>query len=106
MGRSPFQHPDNVRTTDPETSADSADLARHFRRALKTKVLFEFRIRGAMTAGEAEQLPAFSDYGPSSVRKRISELAKAGQLESVGRRGRMTIYDIPPMSGEQREMLI
>jgi hypothetical protein len=37
-----------------------------------------------MTAREAEQLPEFESYGFSTIRKRISELATAGLLESCG----------------------
>lgn len=39
-----------------------------------------------LTAEELEQLPQFRLYGPSTVRKRISELAQMGRISEAGTR--------------------
>lgn len=43
-----------------------------------------FNREGPMTDERLEQLPEFSDWGPSSARKRRSELMMAGELVAVG----------------------
>jgi hypothetical protein len=46
-----------------------------------------------MTDGELENLPVFAHYGPSTVRKRRSELYQAGRVAETGaRRGKMNVW--------------
>jgi hypothetical protein len=63
---------------------------------IQIEVLQGFRAHGPMTALAAERLPEFESYGFSTIRVRISELAKMGLLVEVGkdrsRRSPSTIY--------------
>jgi hypothetical protein len=83
-----------ARTTDPETSHEAAQRITAKLSQLQARVLVavgEFGEQGA-TAREVETLDAFADCGPSTVRKRLSELSKAGKLHDAGRRDGMTVY--------------
>jgi hypothetical protein len=51
---------------------------------LHTAVLEAFRDHGAMTDEQLEQLPRFAAYGPSTIRKRRSELLQQGRLVACG----------------------
>lgn len=86
----------SVRKTDPATSAKAADAIRPALGALQEAVMAAFVQHGAMTGRDAERLPEFDDYAPSTVRKRISELAAYGLLIPCGtdttRRAPLTIY--------------
>jgi hypothetical protein len=53
-------------------------------RDLHLKVLGELKVCGPMTDEQLERLPAFANYGPSTVRKRRSELYQAGFIEPCG----------------------
>jgi len=77
------------RASDPATSRSAAAsvwgcLGRIQRAVLREFVMFYHRTGSAMSAREAERLTDFRDFGPSTVRKRVSELARAGLLEEVG----------------------
>ena len=66
--------------------------------ALHEQVLEAFGREGAMDDERLEQLPQFERYGPSTIRKRRSELYQAGKLERSGvhrnSRGQtMTVWD-------------
>jgi Fe2+ or Zn2+ uptake regulation protein len=83
-----------ARRTDPETSHEAAQRITAKLSQLQARVLVavaEFGEHGA-TAREVETLDAFADCGPSTVRKRLSELSKAGKLHDAGRRDGMTVY--------------
>lgn len=49
---------------------------------------------GPRNARELEEMDEFRDDGPSTVRKRITELKQAGDLVQVGRRDKMAVWDI------------
>lgn len=51
---------------------------------LQAVVLELLERHGAMTAKEAERLERFAALAPSTVRKRVSELARAGALTRTG----------------------
>jgi DNA-binding MarR family transcriptional regulator len=80
------------RQTDPETSRDAAAKVAPHLTALQARVLAAFKAHGPMTAKQAEALAEFEDLGFSTVRKRISELARAGALVECGKADRMTRY--------------
>ena len=97
-----------VRRSDPQTSHAAAALVTQDGKRLselQQRVLDAFR-DGPMTAKAAEELERFDDFSPSTIRKRISELARAGLLESAGvdtsGRAPLTIYRINPNPGESR----
>lgn len=91
-------NPPLARARDPATSKAAAAVVEVLLTELQAKVLEAFRRRGPLTARTAERLPEFADYGFSTVRKRISELAALGCLEPAGvdrsRRAPATIYRI------------
>lgn len=88
-----------ARTTDPATSHEAAEVIRVHLSGLQQSVLIMYRQLGPMTAKQAEDTVEFSSYSPSTIRKRISELAKHGFLveDGVDRSGRAPsiIYKIP-----------
>lgn len=85
-----------VRAGDPITSHEAAEVVRPHRSKLQKRILDLFKWVGPMTASRAERFACFDSYSPSTVRKRISELARAGYLVESGidRTGRApsTIY--------------
>lgn len=89
-----------TRKVDPATSVEAAAVVAPELGKIQRLVLEAFRIHGPMTARTAERLPVFSDYGFSTIRKRISELAQDGLLEEYGvdRSGRApaTVYRVSP----------
>ncbi len=88
-----------ARNSDPWTSHAAGEVVRPHLGKIQELVLEVFDARGAMTARDAETLPEFAPYGFSTIRKRISELAVAGRLVSVGvdctGRAPCTIYAVP-----------
>lgn len=82
------------RASDPETSRQAAARVRDKLTPLQQRVLVAVAGCGRRGANgrELETLPAFADCGPSTVRKRLSELAKAGEVVEHGRRDGMTVY--------------
>jgi hypothetical protein len=69
--------------------------------ALQQQVLDAFDEFHQLTAEQAESLPCFAHLGPSTVRKRLSELAKQGKLVACGTqlnsRGKpMTVWKCAP----------
>jgi hypothetical protein len=75
-----------VHRNDPYTSIEAAEVIARKRTELHGRVLEAFDTRGPMTDEELEQLPAFVPYGPSTIRKRRSELYQQGSLEVCGER--------------------
>ena len=87
-----------ARRADPDTSHAAAAVVRPELGRIQTAVLAAFSELGPMTARSAERLERFGDYGFSTIRKRISELAAEGFLQVAGtdRSGRApaTIYEV------------
>jgi hypothetical protein len=77
-------HSGLVRIPDHSTSIAAAEKIAPVRSDLQALVLEVFKCHGPMTAGEAEKRPIFDFCAPSTVRKRISELYKAGELVETG----------------------
>lgn len=73
-----------ARKTDPETSKEAARVIGEKIGDAQRQVLGAFLELGPMTARQAERLARFERFGFSTVRKRISELAKLGKLTKVG----------------------
>lgn len=71
------------RKNDPQTSQQAAAKLLPTLSERQALVLDAFRERGPMTSKEAEQLPRFSTWGYSSVRKRATELERLGYLERL-----------------------
>ena len=94
----PVQRPLH-RSTDPGTSRDAGEAQIAGLGSLQQKVLLAYLEEGPMTGFECERLRQFRDaYGPSTIRKRISELADGGYLVACGvkrpegARTRSTVY--------------
>ena len=83
-----------TRRHDHDTSIAAADRIQEHLSVLQEAVVTAFRVYGPMTARECERLNSFSRCGPSTVRKRISELYKAGKLVAVGRRDGMKVWGL------------
>lgn len=88
-----------VRQGDHETSTAAAEKVVKFRNRLQESVLEAFRELGDMTDWTLENLDRFRTYGPSTIRKRRSELYQLGLLKAVGKQRRdngipMTIWSI------------
>jgi hypothetical protein len=84
---------------DPHTSVESAIVILRQQNELHVKVEAAFVEHGQMTDEQLEELPEFVGYGPSTIRKRRSELYHAHRLVKVGeqrnRRGRkMLVWDL------------
>lgn len=89
-----FALPPAVRSTDPATSREAAARIRPQVRALHRAVWAAIDAAGAagLTDRELEILPQFGVYGPSTVRKRRSELFQLGHLVAAGTRDRLTVW--------------
>lgn len=75
-----------VRTSDPPTSIEAAATVEPFTNALQRMVyqaIAESLV--PVTAETVERLPRFSELGPSTVRKRISELYQAKRIVQAGK---------------------
>lgn len=75
-----------VHRDDPATSIDAAHVIERKRTELHERVITAFRDHGAMTDEDLELLPEFHGFGPSTIRKRRSELVQARVLVAVGER--------------------
>lgn len=89
-----------VRESNPFTSKDAAIVVARKRTELHERVLAAFEQYGPMTDEELERLPEFRDFGPSTIRKRRSELFQQDALIVVGdrvnSRGRsMLVWRLP-----------
>jgi hypothetical protein len=90
---------------DPYTSVEAAAKIERHRTELHARVLQAFLEHGPMTDAELEQLPEFHGYGPSTLRKRRSELYHAHDLAAIGERRnarncKMLVWSVPPKTEE------
>ncbi len=88
-----------VRRVGHSTSVAAAKILVRGATALQRRVLDAFKKHGPMTDEELERLPEFSEYGPTTVHKRRTELYQAGLVEqySVKRNSRgvkMIVWNI------------
>ncbi|MBM4073795.1 MAG: hypothetical protein FJ271_33480 [Planctomycetes bacterium] len=81
-----------IRQSDHHTAVDAAAVIEPKRTELHQRVLDAFVRHGNMTDEQLEQLPEFNSFGPSTIRKRRSELYQQKALfpvsEAVNSRGR------------------
>lgn len=81
---------------DHATSRDAADGIVAVAGDLRRRVLAYIVAAGpsGMTAAELEDLPIFEPYGASTIRKRVSELARyqPAVVRAAGKRGGCTVY--------------
>ena len=92
-----------ARRDDPDTSKETAAVVAANLGKIQVRVIQVFGKYGPMTARVAEKLDEVSDYGFSTIRKRISELYRDGKLVTVGidrtKKSPAMIYALP----EQKE---
>lgn len=85
--------PPGHRTRDPETSKAADEGIRKVAGTLRARVLQVLQAhREGLTDRELEQRPEFARYGPSTVRKRRSELYQMGFLRPSGTRDGLTVW--------------
>ncbi len=72
------------RNPDHQTSIDASERVAKGRAKLQDAIEKILREHGPMTDGELEKLECFAHYGPSTVRKRRSELFQAGRVAETG----------------------
>lgn len=89
-----FNTRDMHRKHDHQTSIDASErIARSVKTRLQEQIHAKLVELGPMTDGELEALPGFAHYGPSTVRKRRSELFQAHRVIDTGeRRNHMKIW--------------
>jgi hypothetical protein len=84
-----------VRWDSPSTSREAAASIAPVRTALHQAVLDALTAGGPMTDEQLERLPQFAHLGPSTIRKRRSELFQQGAVVAVGEsrnsRGRLML---------------
>lgn len=75
-----------ARASDPATSHAAAEVATTQPRLsrLQAQVLDAIRAHPGITDAELEALPVFQRYGPSTVRKRRTDLLQMGMIEAIG----------------------
>jgi len=85
-----------ARGPDHGTSIQAAVRVERKRSDLQEWIVSALRANGPMTDRELEQLPEFSLYAPSTVRKRRSELWDDGRgvLVKVGVRDGLTVWKV------------
>lgn len=89
-----------VHGTDPVESQVAAVKAEPYRRKLQQRILECLARYGPMNVLELEALADLRDVGVYSVRRRASELRKAGRVVQVGRKDGAAILDLPTTSTE------
>jgi hypothetical protein len=85
-----FDEPDPIKGMVPryawQTEKDAAlAIARHCKTKLQRQIIQAFKTHGAMTDEELENLPQFTHYGPTTVKKRRTELFQMGMVINTGR---------------------
>ena len=107
MGVVPSEPPTKAvaRRTDPPTSHQAAAAITPHLGRIQQLVYDVYTDHGAMSARYAEKLPEFDDYGFSTIRKRISELAQMGLLQQVGFEPGRTPAIIYEISQEKKDDL-
>ena len=83
-----------VRGSDPMTSQRGAVDVLGKRAWVKRAILEAIATGGPLTDGQLENRPEFAALGPSTVRKRRSELFQAGKLKAAGTLDKMTLWDL------------
>lgn len=73
-----------VHRDDPQTSVEAARDINQCKTELHKQVLQAFTTHGPMNDHQLENLAEFRHYGPSTIRKRRSELYQAGRLRETG----------------------
>lgn len=73
-----------VRGSDPDTSQTAADLVVKSLTKLQQRVYDAFDGR-QLSGRQCEQLEEFKECSPSTVRKRVCELARSGMLIECGK---------------------
>lgn len=96
-----------VRRDSSSTSIAAAHVVVRRVTKLQRRVLEAFRQHGPMTDEELERLPEFSEYGPTTVHKRRTELYQANRVdrESTRRNSRgikMTVWNLTPQGERVR----
>ena len=76
--------PPLARNADPDTSHEAGGVVRPHLGRIQQLVLNAYERHGPMSARTAERLPQFAEFGFSTIRKRISELAHKGLLVEAG----------------------
>jgi hypothetical protein len=94
-----------VRRDSSSTSIAAAHVVVRRVTKLQRRVLEAFRQHGPMTDEELERLPEFSEYGPTTVHKRRTELYQANRVdrESTRRNSRgikMTVWNLTPQDSQ------
>ena len=79
-----FVMPPARRRNDLPTAAAAGDSMPRRLTDLHTRVLDAFDEHKRLTDEQLEHLPEFASYGPSTIRKRRSELYQLGHLKQVG----------------------
>lgn len=74
-----------IRIPSHETSVEAAKAILPCRTILQQQIVNALLTRGPMTDGELEKLDRFAGYGPSTVRKRRSELLQDGKVVWTGK---------------------
>lgn len=89
-----FSPPPMVRENDAPTSLDAAARMRPKVNALHEQVLSALAAAGAegLNDRQLEQLPQFAHYGPSTIRKRRSELYQLGYVTHFGTRDGLMVW--------------
>lgn len=83
IGSLPVERPAS-RRLDPPTSAIAGDEIREHLSEIQAAIVYYLSDGKEASARQIERYPAFTRWGFSTVRKRVSELASAGWLESCG----------------------
>lgn len=83
-----------VRGTDRLESQHAAVRQLEGRSALQQRLLHILATEGPLTDRELESRTEFRGYGPSSIRKRRSELFQAKLIVDCGRRDKLTLWDL------------
>lgn len=89
LARSPMH-----RTRDPQTSREAAAAILPKVNSLHEQVLEALAVAGdaGLNDRQLEQLPQFSRYGPSTIRKRRSELYQLGYVTHRGTRDGLMVW--------------
>ena len=93
-----------VRGNDPIECQAAAVRVRHDCKWLRYRLMQILATQGPRTARDLESRAEFKAFGPSTVRKRISELRQAGKITQQGREDGMAkwgIADNPETQGRR-----
>lgn len=83
-----------TRASDPIEAQVAATKHLEGRTAIQAKILGILAECGPLNAEELERRIEFRHLAPSTVRKRVSELKQAGDIEQVGRKNGMAQWDV------------